>query len=278
MEALMKKVSIVRDPAVPAAVTSALEALQGWDSSIKNFSHILIKPNLCGGVAGEPGSHTGIAALEAVLAVFSSFGLPLFIGEADCSFNDADAMFKQLRIHELAKKFNARVVNLSEGPSIDVAVPDPNNIKTLRIAAVLSGAFILSVPVLKTHPWSGITITMKNMYGATYPREKSVYHSGLEENIVDINRVIGPHLSIVDATVAVVRGGFKYGLWVGCPPSRLDCIIAGVNPVAVDAVGTKLLKREPESIGHIRIAAQQKMGTCDLREITLAGNGSALLD
>lgn len=278
MEALRKKVSIVRNPDASSAVASALEALEGWDGAVKKFSHVLIKPNLCGGVAGEPGSHTSITALEAVLVVFSSFGLPLVIGEADCSFNDADQMFRQLRIHELAKKFNARVVNLSEGPCVDIPVPNPNNIKTLRIASVLSGAFILSVPVLKTHPWSGTTITMKNMYGATYPREKSVYHSGLEENIVDINKVIGPHLSIVDATVAVVRGGFKYGLWVGCPPSKLDCIIAGVNPVAVDAVGTKLLKRDPESIGHIKLAARQKMGTCNLQEITIAGNGSAMLD
>lgn len=259
------------------AVVSALESLQDWAATIKDHPRILVKPNFCGGVAGEPGSHTSLAVLEAVLKVISSFKIPFYIGEADCSFNDAEHMFKKLNIYELAKKYGCHVVNLSKGAARDIPVPDPFNIPTLRIAEILWDAFIISVPVLKTHPWSGVTITMKNMYGAIYPREKSVYHSGLDENIVDINKVIRPHLSIVDGTIAVVQGGFKYGLWVGAPPTRFDCIIAGQDPVAIDTVGTTILGRRPEHIGHITRAAQQKLGTCKIEEINLRGDGVSLV-
>lgn len=276
MDDIQKKVCIVKDKDTGNAVTSALEALGGIDELVKKYSHVVIKPNLCGGVSGESGSHTSIKVLRSILEFFSSYSLPMFLAEADCSFNDANHMFRSLGVYELGKKFVAEVINLSKGPSVDIEVPRPNSIKNLRVSSVFSEGLIISVPVLKTHPWSGVTVSMKNMYGAVYQREKSMYHMGLEKNIVDINKAIGAHLSIVDATTAVVHGGFKYGLWVGCPPSQLDLIVAGYNFVSVDAVGTLILNRDPWSIGHIHLAAEQGMGTCNVKELNVISKGYTL--
>ena len=93
-----------------------------------------------------------------------------------------------------------------------------------------------------------------------------------EKNIVDINKVITPHLCVTDASIAVVRGGFKYGLWVGTPPTRLDTVIAGINNVSVDAVGIKLLQRDPWSIGHIKHAVEQGLGVCDIQQLSIISN------
>ncbi len=273
MDDMQKRVSIIKDTDHKKAVFAALEQLEGVDDVVKNFSRIVIKPNLCGGVESEPGSYTSTTVLRSVLELFSAFSVPLFVGEADCSFNDAGHMFSSLGIHALGKQFGATVVNLSEGSYADVTVPHCNAIRTLRISTVLQDSLIVSVPVLKTHPWSGVTVSMKNMYGAVYQRAKAMYHTGLEKNIVDINSVIGAHISIVDATVAVVHGGFKYGLWVGSPSSRLDLIIAGFNPVAVDAVGARILNRDPGDIGHIRLAAAQGMGCCNSKELEILCRG-----
>jgi len=268
-----EKICMVKDTDPKKAVNTVLDNLKGLEKRVSAHSHILIKPNLGGGVAGEPGSHTSIGVVRAVLEAFSSFSLPVYIGEADGSFNSADHMFSTLGIHELGKHFNARVVNLSRGPSVDCAVPRPNRITSLRISTVFQHAFIVSLPVLKTHPWCAVTVSMKNMYGGVYQREKAVLHTGLEENIVDINKVIGAHLSIVDATTAVVHGGFKYALWVGCPPSKLDLVFAGYDFVAVDAVGTRILDRNPDDIDYIRLAARHGLGTCNLEEMDITGNG-----
>jgi len=273
----MNRVCIIKEKEAGKAVVSALELLGGVDDLMRRYSHILIKPNLCGGVAGEDGSHTSMTVLAAVVEFFSYSGLPVSIGEADCSFNDAEDLFRSLGVRELGKRFGARVINLSEGPYTDRAVPNGVSLKTLRLSRVFDNALIVSVPVLKTHPWTGMTVTMKNMYGAVYDRQKSMLHAGLDQNIVDINKVIGPHLSIVDATTAVVRGGFKYGLWVGCPPSRLDLVVAGFNPVSVDAVGAKLLKCATPPQGHIRLADQQGLGTARLQELDITCNGCSFV-
>lgn len=273
---LKNRVYIARNKNVGVAVIALMDTLKGEiEKKVRSFSSVLIKANLCGGVPGEPGSHTSTAVLRVVANFFASYSVPLYIGEADCSFNDAHTVFKSLGIYQLGKETGAHVINLSSGPSVAVEVPRPHLIKTLRISALLKDSLIVSVPVLKTHPWSGITINLKNMYGAVYQKEKAVYHSGLEHNIVDINKVIMPHLCIVDASTAVVQGGFKYGLWVGAPPTELNLIIAGVNPVVVDAIGTKILGKNPLDIGHIAIADRQGLGTCDLQKIEVIDAGCA---
>ncbi|HUT83339.1 MAG TPA: DUF362 domain-containing protein [Thermodesulfobacteriota bacterium] len=278
MEAIDNKVCIVRDKDTRKAVSSAIELLGGIDvKTVKQYPSILVKPNLCGGVPGEPGSHTSIEVLKAVLEVFSTYGSPLYIGEADCSFNDAHEVFTSLRVYQLGKQFNAQVINLSEGPSVEVEVPKPLSLKRLRISTVLQQSFIVSVPVLKTHPWCAVTMNMKNMYGAIYAREKAFLHNGLEKNIVDINKVVRPHLCILDAKTAVVRGGFKYGLWVGCPPTTLDLIIAGMNPVSVDAVGTRILGKDPCTIRYLELAAKQGLGICDLQKLNVVTEGYVLM-
>lgn len=276
MDDNQKKVTIVKGRDIKKALALALELLGSIDKLVKPYSQILIKPNLCGGVVGEPGSHTSIEVMSSILEIFSSYSLPMFVGEADCSFNDANHMFASLGIHELGKKFGALIANLSQGPYFDIEVPHPNSIKTLRISSILRESLIINVPVLKTHPWSGVTVSMKNMYGAVYQREKAMYHMGLEKNIIDINKVIGAQLSIVDATTAVVHGGFKNALWVGCPPSQLDLLVAGFNPVAVDAVGTHILERDPWNIGHIKLAAQQGLGCGNLSELDVITEGYRL--
>jgi uncharacterized protein (DUF362 family) len=269
-----QKVAIAKNSDCRKAVFSSMELLGGIDEkTVKQYPSILVKPNLCGGVPGEPGSHTSIEVLKAVLEVFSTYGSPLYIGEADCSFNDAHEVFTSLRVYQLGKQFNAQVINLSEGPSVEVEVPRPLSLKRLRISTVLQQSFIVSVPVLKTHPWCAVTMNMKNMYGAIYEREKAFLHNGLEKNIVDINKVVRPHLCILDAKTAVVRGGFKYGLWVGCPPTTLDLIIAGMNPVAVDAVGTRILGKDPGNIHYIELAAKQGLGVCDLQKLNVVTEG-----
>jgi len=268
-----KKVCIIKDTNVNKAVTLALEPFQSViEKGAKQHSSILIKPNLCGGVPGEAGSHTNIEVVRAVAGILKSFGVPVFIGEADCSFNDTAHVFNVLGIYKLAKDYGIQVTNLSEGPYNDIEVPRPLSIKTVRVSRIITESFIVSVPVLKTHPWSGITINMKNMFGAIYEPEKALYHNGLEKNIVDINKVITPHLCVTDASIAVVRGGFKYGLWVGTPPTRLDMVIAGINNVSVDAVGIKLLQRDPWSIGHIKHAVEQGLGVCDIQQLSIISN------
>ena len=261
------KVSVVKSTDSLKAVENALNLVGGLERAVAPYPSVLVKPNFCGGVPGERGSHTSLAVLEAVLELLAPLKKKVYIGEADGSFNWADQVFSALSIYQLAKRYGAEVVNLSTGPSVDLTVPHSLSLKNLRVARLLTESAIISVAALKTHPWTGVTFTMKNMFGAIYEQEKALLHAGLDKNIVDITKVLRPTLCLVDGIYAVKHGGFKNGVWVGYPPDKMDLVVAGHDPVATDVVCTNLLERDPRQTSYLEMAAAQGVGNNNPHQI-----------
>ena len=261
------QVAIAKAAGVAGAVERALQLTGGLEKAVAGHSSVVIKPNLCGGVPGERGSHTSVAAIEGVLQLLSPLKKKVYIGEADGSFNWADDVCNALDIYDLAKRYGARVVNLSNGPSVELPVSQPLSLKSVRVSRLLTESAIISVAALKTHPWTGVTFSMKNMFGAIYEQEKAMLHAGLDKNIVDITKVLRPALCVVDGSYAVQQGGFKCGVWVGCPPDRMDLVVAGYDPVATDTICTRVLGRNPAQVAYLNLAAAQRLGITNTAQI-----------
>jgi len=51
----------------------------------------------------------------------------------------------------------------------------------------------------------------------------------------------------------------------------MNLVIAGTDPVAVDAVGTAVMGIEPTEVKHLVLAEKKGLGTCKLEEITILG-------
>jgi uncharacterized protein (DUF362 family) len=121
---------------------------------------------------------------------------------------------------------------------------------------VLSHDFIVSLPKVKTHHWSGVTLSMKNMFGvvpgAKYGWPKNILHwRGIQQSILDICATVPIHTVIADAIVAMEGNGPLAG------NSRpLHSIVFADDPVAADATCARLMGFEPERIPHIREAAK----------------------
>jgi len=121
---------------------------------------------------------------------------------------------------------------------------------------VLSHDFIVSLPKVKTHHWSGVTLSMKNMFGvvpgAKYGWPKNILHwRGIQQSILDICATVPIHFVIADAIVAMEGNGPLAGT------SRpLHNIVLSDDPVAADATCARLMGFEPERIPHIREAAK----------------------
>jgi uncharacterized protein (DUF362 family) len=81
----------------------------------------------------------------------------------------------------------------------------------------------------------------------------------LSKTVVDVCSVCAPDLSIVDGTTAL------YGQWA--PPEdrrleRLELLVAGYDPVAVDAVGAEIMGYDPRSLNVLRWAEERGLGRC----------------
>jgi hypothetical protein len=127
--------------------------------------------------------------------------------------------------------------------------------------------FIVNLPVIKTHSRTGITCGLKNMKGVLPGVEKKRTHRmGLDRGIVDLNRVMKPPLTVVDALVG--RAGTHTR-----PEDRitLDAIIAGRDVVAVDAVCATLMGFDVDEVLHVRLADEAGLGEADLDRIDIYG-------
>jgi len=122
--------------------------------------------------------------------------------------------------------------------------------------AVLHADFLVSMPKVKTHHWSGVTLSMKNMFGvvpgAKYGWPKNILHwRGIQQSIVDICATVPVHFVIADAIVAMEGNGPLAG------SSRpLGSIVLSDDPVAADATCARLMGFDPDRIAHVREAAK----------------------
>jgi uncharacterized protein (DUF362 family) len=121
---------------------------------------------------------------------------------------------------------------------------------------VLSHDFVVSMPKVKTHHWSGVTLSMKNMFGvvpgAKYGWPKNILHwNGIQQSILDVCATVPIHFVIADAIVTMEGNGPLAGT-----PRPLQSIVLADDPVAADATCVRLMGFKPESIPHIHEAAK----------------------
>jgi uncharacterized protein (DUF362 family) len=112
------------------------------------------------------------------------------------------------------------------------------------------------MPKMKAHHWSGVTLSMKNMFGvvpgARYGWPKNILHwKGIQESILDVCATVPVHFVIADAIMAMEGNGPLHGT-----PRPLNRIVLADDPVAADATCARLMGLDPDRITHIRVGAQ----------------------
>jgi uncharacterized protein (DUF362 family) len=121
---------------------------------------------------------------------------------------------------------------------------------------VLKADFVVSMPKVKTHHWSGVTLSLKNLFGvvpgAKYGWPKNILHwRGIESSIVDICATVPVHFVIADGIVAMEGNGPLAGA-----SRTLGRIVLSDDPVAADATCARLMGFAPEMIPHIHETAK----------------------
>jgi uncharacterized protein (DUF362 family) len=117
---------------------------------------------------------------------------------------------------------------------------------------VLASDFIVSMPKVKMHHWTGVTLSMKNMFGIVpgcrYGWPKNVLHwAGIHESILDICATVRPTFVIADAIVAMKGDGPLNGTG-----RKLDTLVLSDDLVAADTTCARALGLNPEHVTYIR--------------------------
>ena len=156
---------------------------------------------------------------------------------------------------DLSKKYGFGLIDFNTEKAVTLKNKDALQLKEFHMPEILTGAFLISVPVLKDHSFTVTTIAMKNMFGiapAPFYRgswNKSKLHSpSTHRSVVDICCYRKPDLSVVDASVALT------GMHLAGTKKKLGLILASRDPVAIDTVGSQWLGHDPRNIEYLMLA------------------------
>ncbi len=89
----------------------------------------------------------------------------------------------------------------------------------------------------------------------------------MNRNLVALSALVKPQISVVDGFVAMHREGPRHGT-----PIKLGTIVAGTDPVAVDAVAAAVMGFDPLRIGYLKYAQEAGLGLADPAAISLVGD------
>jgi uncharacterized protein (DUF362 family) len=221
------------------------------------ITKICIKPNLNDYRKWETGSTCDPFVLDALLAELTNRfpNASISIIENDATGVNADNIFSYLSIDTVANKYGCKCVNVAREPwrSVNINGLHFNNIE---IPVILSDAFFITFPKLKSHTITKLTCSLKNQMGLFRSKRKIIYHHMIDELIVDCNLAMRADISIVDANL-VMEG--NYGPTYGSP-KRLGLLIASNDIVSADSLCAKFYGFSAKSVSHIKKASQKGLG------------------
>ena len=248
----MSNVAKVKFTDYRSSVAAALDLI-GAGELLGGQELVIIKPNLTN--SSPPPVTTPVAAAEAVYEYCRAHrGAEIAIGEGCGSGNTID-VFRATGYADMAARHGIRLIDFNTEPAETLRRDDALQLKEFHLPRIARDAFIISLPILKDHSFTGTTVAMKNMFGlapAPYYSgswNKSKLHSpSTDKSVVDVCLYKQPDLCVVDAVVALT------GMHLSGKPKKLGLILAGADPVAVDAAASQLLGHDPQDLAYLTLA------------------------
>jgi len=270
------RVSIVKAPAYDHRLYDLVRRLVAAHAGDVRGRSVVLKPNL---VEFEPGSSINTHPLL-VHAAFEAF---LSLGAAQVRIAEGPGHRRNtLDLADAAGYF--RTVSAFEDHFVDLNLDDVTRVHPERQYSglgklylpntVLAADLLVSMPKMKTHHWTGATLSMKNLFGLVpggiYGWPKNVLHwAGIHQSIADLHNLFPRQMAIVDGIVGMEGNGPIQGT-----PKPAGVLVAGADPAAVDATCCRIMKIDPLRIEYLRLAAEGR-GRIAQHEIELTGEAIA---
>lgn len=156
-------VSIVKGMDIREVAQIAISLIGGLGKAIKPSYTVLIKPNFGVDLPSTTGATTNPLLVASLIEIVKETGAKrVLVGESSVVGYNAGKIFKQLGVDKVINNTGAELVNLDEDESVEVDVPYGKVLKKIKISRTAwESDFIISVPVMKTHFQTVVSLGLK---------------------------------------------------------------------------------------------------------------------
>ena len=251
------------------------EGLQLFPVKVQG-KRVVLKPNLVDYLPADTINTHPLLVVAAAEAFRRLGARSVLVAEGPGHQRDTQLVLSQSGYQELLHGERIRFVDLNRDELIRTPLRTSyTGMKGLWLPrTVLEADFLVSMPKIKTHHWSGVTLAMKNMFGivpgARYGWPKNILHwKGIQESILDLCATVPIHFVIADGVMAMEGNGPLNGT-----PRPLRRIVLADDAVAADAVCAGLMGFAPDRIVHIREGGRF-LGNTEQKDIDQVGEAIA---
>lgn len=244
-------------------VVEALRALGGMKTFVARGDVVVLKPNIGWDRVPQQAANTNPEIVRKVAELCFDAGAKKVV-VTDVSCNDPRRCFRRSGIAAGAESVGATVI-----------LPEERMFRSYRIngevlsvwpvfTPIIEADKVINLPIVKHHNLSRATMGMKNWYGILGGRRNQL-HQNIDVSVADLATFIRPTLTVMDAYRVLVSNGPQGG---NLNDVRLmKTVVAGTDPVAIDAYGATLLGLRAQQIPYITIAHKRALGNSNFEAI-----------
>jgi len=243
----------------------AVAALGGMKRFVGKGDRIIIKPNIGWDRTPEMAACTNPDVVKALVELAHEAGAKK-VTVIDNTTNQAKRCYVRSGILDAAKAAGADMPYVDETRVKKTALKGEWLKEWDILIDVLEADKIINVPIAKHHSLCRLTMGMKNWLGALGGARNQL-HQNLDRAMVDLAAFFKPSLTVLDAYRILVRNGPQGGRV--SDTKLVKTVVAGTDPVAVDAMGATFFDIRPQELLYLKLAQERGLGTYELEKLRI---------
>lgn len=255
-------------------LTSLRETWRNADAPNLRDLRVVIKPNLVDFIGGFP-TFTEPRIVQSMIRLAREQGArSIVVADGPTFRRDPQAILDATGYSDLFAREKVEFVDLNYDDLRTIPLKGGyTQLKTMFVArTILDADLLISMPKLKTHHWTQISMSIKNLFGIVpgikYGWPKNTLHiQGISSFLAELADSLPTRAcAVVDGIVGMEGDGPLYGT-----PVPSGTLVVGSDLVAVDATCARLMGFDPAQIDYLAFSNWAGIGIMAQEKIELVG-------
>ena len=190
----------------------------------------------------------------------------IYVGDSSIVGVDSVEALKSAGIYGVCEEEGVECLNLDASGMREQEIPDSVIIHKLKMSNLpFEVDRVISVPVMKTHMYAGVTLSIKNMKGCLYQRDKTRLHrikqappdihkgKCLDYGIMDLMKVCYPDYVVTDGVVCMEGFGPSGGT-----PVNLNVVLSSDDALSADLTAIQLMGMAVDAVPHLNLIREDR--------------------